>query len=131
MPPPAMLSRSTYQVLLVVLTLAAVAGGLWLVISPTSSPGVEITLPPTPSSPATEGALPEEEGESPPTFIDINTATAQELEGLPGIGEVLAARIVAYREEHGPFQRTDQLMAVRGIGPVKYEEIRHLVTVGE
>lgn len=131
MPPPAMLSRSMYQVLLVVLTLAAVAGGLWLVISPTPSPGVEITLPPTPSSPATEGALPEAEEESPPALIDINTATAQVLEGLPGIGEVLAARIVAYREEHGLFQRTDQLMAVSGIGPVKYQDIRHLVAAGQ
>lgn len=62
--------------------------------------------------------------------VDLNTAGAEELEALPGIGPVLARRIVAYREEHGPFKRVEDLMKVRGIGPVLLEKIRPYVYVG-
>lgn len=62
-------------------------------------------------------------------LVNINTASATELEALPGIGEVLAATIVAYRDEHGPFASVDQLEDVSGIGPSTLEEIRDLVTV--
>ncbi|HJV04553.1 MAG TPA: ComEA family DNA-binding protein [Actinomycetota bacterium] len=70
-------------------------------------------------------------GESPgaPTLVNVNVATAEELETLPGIGEVLAAAIIQYREEHGPFTSVDQLVEVSGIGEVTLEEIRDLVTV--
>lgn len=69
-----------------------------------------------------------------PTFrdagpIDLNTALVEELVRLPGIGPVLAGRIVAYRKEHGPFSSIDELIAVSGIGPVVLEEIRELVTI--
>ncbi len=73
-----------------------------------------------------------------PTFLDaeeeddmvnLNTASAEELTSLPGIGEVLAARIVAYREEHGPFQTLDDLMQVSGIGSKVVEEIRDRATL--
>lgn len=63
------------------------------------------------------------------TLVNVNTATAEELETLPGIGEVLAAAIIQYREEHGPFTSVDQLVDVSGIGEVTLEEIRELVTV--
>jgi competence protein ComEA len=63
------------------------------------------------------------------TLININTATPEDLEVLPGIGEVLAAAIVSYREEHGPFTTVDALIDVSGIGEVTLEEIRELVTV--
>ena len=63
------------------------------------------------------------------TLVNINTATAEELETLPGIGEVLAATIIQHREEHGPFTSVDQLLDVSGIGEVTLEEIRDLVTV--
>jgi len=70
-----------------------------------------------------------------PTFrdaraIDLNTATIEELVRLPGIGQVLAGRIVAHREEHGPFGSIDELIAVSGIGPVVLEGICELVTIG-
>ena len=126
-----MLPRPVYQALLIVLTLAAAAGGLWLLIAPSSSPGVEITFPPTPSVAAASPATAETVTTPSPGLVSLNTATAQELEELPGIGEVLAARIVAYRDEHGPFLRVDQVVAVRGIGPATYERIRGLVTVGD
>ena len=63
--------------------------------------------------------------------ININTATAEELVELPRIGEVTAARIVAWREENGPFSRTEELMNVQGIGERVYERIKPHVTVGD
>ena len=60
-----------------------------------------------------------------------NRATAQELTTLPGIGEVLAQRIVDYREAHGPFRSVEELIAVEGIGEGKLEKLRELVTVEE
>ena len=55
--------------------------------------------------------------------LDMNAATAMELDELPGIGPVLAERIVAWREENGPFAGPDDLMAVEGIGPATYEDL--------
>lgn len=55
--------------------------------------------------------------------MNLNTATAEELQVLPGIGEVLAQRIVAYREQIGGFRNLEQLLEVNGIGTVKYAEI--------
>lgn len=63
------------------------------------------------------------------TLVNVNVASAEELETLPGIGEVLAATIVQYREEHGPFTSVDQLLDVSGIGEVTLEELRDLVTI--
>lgn len=64
-------------------------------------------------------------------LIDINTAPAAVLDTLPGIGEVLAARIVAHREEFGPFESIDDLSEVEGISESTIDELRHLVTVGD
>ena len=62
-------------------------------------------------------------------LININTASATELETLSGIGEVLAATFVEYRDTNGPFATVDDLMDVSGIGPATLEEIRDQVTV--
>lgn len=59
--------------------------------------------------------------------IDINTADAQKLTELPGIGSVLAEAIVAYRAEHGPYASVDELDDVPGIGTAKLERIRPFV----
>ncbi len=61
--------------------------------------------------------------------IDINTAGAAELERLPQVGPMLASRIVAYRSEHGAFQRAEELLQVPGIGPKTYELLQAYVTV--
>jgi competence ComEA-like helix-hairpin-helix protein len=61
--------------------------------------------------------------------LDLNRATAGELEALPGIGPALAARIVALRAEEGPFRSVDDLDGVPGIGPALLERIRPLVNV--
>ncbi len=62
--------------------------------------------------------------------MNINTATQLQLEQLPGIGSGIAARIVAYRKEHGAFLTTEQLMDVEGIGEKRYAALEQLVTVG-
>ena len=121
--------RNAYRTALTLLALVSLAGGVWLVVSPGPSPGVEITRPaPT----ATALAAPESAASEPQQteLIDLNTATASELTALPGIGEVLAARIVEHRNANGPFVRLDQLMAIQGIGPITYERIRPLVRLG-
>lgn len=63
-------------------------------------------------------------------LLDLNTATAAQLDGLPGVGPVLAQRIVDWRTQHGRFDSIDQLQDVSGIGAAKYGELKSLVTVG-
>ncbi len=72
-------------------------------------------------------------GSSPSTAVkvDLNQATQAEFESLPGIGPALAARILEYREEYGPFQRVEDLMNVRGIGEKSFLKIRDRITVGD
>jgi len=61
--------------------------------------------------------------------VDVNTADAAELERLPGVGPLLAARVVAYRADRGRFRTPEALMQVPGIGPKTYEALRDFVTV--
>jgi competence ComEA-like helix-hairpin-helix protein len=63
------------------------------------------------------------------TLININTASREELERLPGIGEGLAARIVEHRERHGAFRRVEHLIIVRGISERRFSALRAFVTV--
>lgn len=62
------------------------------------------------------------------SFININTATAEELEKLPGIGKGLSARIIAYRKEYGHFRRPEHLMMVRGISARRFRAMQALIT---
>ena len=62
-------------------------------------------------------------------LVDINTASAEELCTLDGIGEVIAGRIIEYREENGPFTSVDELINVKGIGEKKLEDIRDRICV--
>jgi competence protein ComEA len=64
-----------------------------------------------------------------PRTLDLNAATERDLVGLPGIGPVLAQRIVHYREARGAFQDVEHLRRVKGIGKKTYERIRTLVGV--
>ena len=61
--------------------------------------------------------------------ININRASAVELEALPGIGRAIAERIVAHRSQHGPFRRVEHVMLVRGISERKFLDIQKLITV--
>ena len=88
---------------------------------------------------AEEAAVPEQSEQEPSRpdsllpdeVIDINTADAYDLRRLPGIGEKRAEDIIAWREEHGPFQTVDELTQVSGIGPVILENLRAYVTAGD
>jgi competence protein ComEA len=62
--------------------------------------------------------------------VDLNRAAAAELDALPGIGPVLARRIVEHRRRHGPFLRVEELRAVRGVGPRLLARLRPQVRVG-
>ncbi|MCC7362508.1 MAG: helix-hairpin-helix domain-containing protein [Anaerolineales bacterium] len=77
------------------------------------------------------GAAPTPPGNTtaPGELINVNTATAAELETLPEIGPALAQRIVDYRTAHGPFTALDDLLNVSGIGPATLDAIRGLITL--
>lgn len=66
---------------------------------------------------------------SPSGPVDLNAATEEQLDDLPGVGPATAAAIVAHRESNGPFGSVDDLGEVRGIGPAKLDALRELVTV--
>ena len=78
--------------------------------------------PQAPEAPGAESAVPAQ--------ININTATLDQLMSLPGIGEVYASRILAYREENGPFRSVGELAKVEGIGEKRLEALWDLVTTG-
>jgi competence protein ComEA len=59
--------------------------------------------------------------------LDLNTATPEQLDALPGIGPATAAKIVSFRQAHGPFRSVDELDAVPGIGPARIEQLKGLV----
>ena len=68
---------------------------------------------------------------SPDAPVDLNKATAEALISIPGIGKVMAERIVAWREDHGPFRRVEDLMKVKGVGEKTFEKLRPYVKVGK
>ena len=63
------------------------------------------------------------------TRININTASANELETLPGIGQSLAERIIEHRQKFGPFRRPEHLIIVRGISDKRFRTLRDLITL--
>jgi competence protein ComEA len=83
--------------------------------APPASTGAEDTASATPE----QGKL-----------VNINTAGAAELDGLPGIGQSIADRIVEYRTTNGPFKAAEDLRNVKGIGPALFAKIAPLITVG-
>ena len=64
------------------------------------------------------------------TPLNINTATAEQFEALPGLGAKMAARIVEYRQKNGGFKKVEDLMNVRGIGEKNFLRLKPLLTVG-
>ncbi len=94
--------------------------------------GTQILVPKAGVAPVGTGAgttIPGVGGTTGGGLIDVNTASATELEELDGVGEVIAAAIVDYRTQNGPFTSVDQLEDVSGIGPSTMEGIRDSVTV--
>ena len=113
------------------LNLAAVLSDGVRVYFPRSGeePPVEVDIVPDPPPHPAAAGEPGSGVAAPPAPLDVNAATAAELERLPGIGPVTAAAIVEHRERVGPFQSVEALGDVSGIGPVKLSRIGDLVTV--
>jgi competence protein ComEA len=80
-----------------------------------------------PARAASGGAGPAAPAASPGAPIDLNTATAEQLDALPGVGPVTAEKIVAYRQAHGPFASLAALDAIPGIGPARISQLKGLV----
>lgn len=88
--------------------------------------GEHIEIPSTRGAVSDQGAIPVGSATG---LVDINTAGAVELDELPGIGDVLAGRIIDYRETNGPFTSVDQLADIEGISPRLVDQIRPFVTI--
>lgn len=105
------------------------------------SDGVQVYVPseeenvPAPlavvSKPNTSSATTSTESSAAVGLININTATIEELDSLPGVGPSTAQKIIEYRESNGSFAAIENIMDVTGIGEAKFEKIKDQITVGE
>jgi len=80
-------------------------------------------------APRRTASTPGSSGTTPGGLVNVNSASLQELDTLPGIGPVLAQRILDYRAANGPFGKVEDLQQVEGLGPGIFEKIKDLVTV--
>jgi competence ComEA-like helix-hairpin-helix protein len=104
-------------------------GAVWDLIAPAGfAPGISEPL--VSSAPAPVPSAPVASAAAAAAPLDLNTAGLQDLDNLPGIGPVLAHRILEHRARFGPFRSTDELRTVQGIGPRLLERLRPLVRAG-
>jgi len=83
------------------------------------------------AQPMAQSARPKTETQAPKAsvMVNLNTATATDLQELPGIGAKVAARIVEYRQKNGPFKKVEELMNVQGVGEKSFLKLRPQLTV--
>jgi competence protein ComEA len=103
---------------------AKVKDGDKILVPARIEPGADPPAGQTAASGAADGAA-----AAPGGLVNLNSATLDQLDALPGVGPSTAQKIIAYRTEHGGFRTIDELMDVPGIGPAKFEELKDLVTV--
>ena len=115
------MKKATFALLSLTIAFAFVLTGIFI----GRNISERITLNENNSSESTDVAKPVYEGK-----ININTATIDYLRSLPGIGEVLAQRIIDYREENGPYDCIEDLMKVSGLGEKRFQDIKDYITVG-
>jgi competence protein ComEA len=108
---------ATAKAELALLNLAAPLGDGQQVVVPARAPALPGGTAPAPSA----------VGAAPTGPVQLSTATAEQLDSLPGVGPATAQKIIAYRDAHGPFRSVDDLDAVPGIGPARLEQLRDLV----
>jgi competence protein ComEA len=89
--------------------------------------GEQVLVPSTAGASGGGAAAAGGAGSAPSAPVDLNTATAEQLDALPGIGPVTAQKIVDYRQQHGPFRSVDDLDAIPGIGPARIANLEGLV----
>lgn len=89
--------------------------------APVSEPILTESKPDTTETDTTRNETPETD------LININTASFEELQELPGVGPAYAERIIEWREEHGPFTEKEQLLEIRGIGERRLENMKSMI----
>ena len=126
--------KNKVSVLLAVVTVLFVGFTLGLFVGRNTGSGTvtlavspQMLTAPTTAATAAAETVPEETVSFP---VNINTADVDTLTALPGIGQVLAERILAYRQQNGSFRAVEEIMKVEGIGEKKAEAILDLITVG-
>ena len=126
--------KNKVSILLAAVTVLFVGFTLGLFVGRNSGSGtVTLAIPaqmqtaPTAAATAATETVPEETVSFP---VNITTADTDTLTALPGIGQVLAKRILAYRQQNGPFRAVEEITNVEGIGEKKAEAILELITVG-
>ncbi|MBJ7338895.1 ComEA family DNA-binding protein [Mycolicibacterium sp.] len=109
-----------------------VGDGEQIVVGLSAPPGAPPAMGSSISAPPDAATTPATPGEKPSTpggLVNVNTATVDQLDALPGVGPVTATAIIAWRDANGPFASVDQLGEVDGIGPARLEKLRALVSV--
>lgn len=108
-----------------------VADGEQIVVGIAAPPGEPTTMGSSVSaeSPTAESSAAKKAPNAPAGLVDLNAASVEELDTLPGVGPVTAAAILAWRDANGRFSSVDQLGDVDGIGPARLEKLRELVRV--
>jgi len=130
-----MKKQSVPVLLIITVVFAAFTLGFFLGYNRRSAP-VTLSVPDSVQTVPSETTVPGETQPVEPTQpeitfpIDLNSAEKEAFMELPGIGEKLAERIIAYREENGSFSRVEDIMNVEGIGKKRFEDIINLITIG-